>query len=99
MTKNELRRILEEIDIGQIRLNVFALYGLGRETENEQRTLLKAYYTYMSDRNFEESVRQAKQAHERFTTAIIQCDVFPNLDKVNPLNYPEEDEIPPKFGP
>jgi len=57
LTKNELRNILEEIDIGQIRLNVFALYGLGRETENEQRTLLKAYYTYMSDRNFEESVR------------------------------------------
>ena len=32
-------------------------------------------------------------------TAIIQCGVFPNLDKVSPLNYPEEDEIPAKFGP
>ena len=28
LTKNELRRILEEIDIGSIRQNVFSLYGL-----------------------------------------------------------------------
>jgi len=28
MTKNELRRILEEIDIGQIRQDVFAMYGM-----------------------------------------------------------------------
>mmetsp|Transcript_21674 Transcript_21674/g.26661 ORF Transcript_21674/g.26661 Transcript_21674/m.26661 type:complete len:108 (+) Transcript_21674:860-1183(+) len=53
----------------------------------------------MSDRTFEDQMCQAKKAHERFTTAIIQCDVFPNLDKVNPLSYPEEDEIPPRFSP
>lgn len=39
-----------------------------------------------------------KQAHERFVTAILSCDVFPNLDKTDPLWYPEEDVIPDKFG-
>ena len=53
----------------------------------------------MSDRIFVEQMRQLKQAHERFTTAILQLDVFPNLDKNSPLLYPEEDEIPEKFGP
>lgn len=60
---------------------------------------MKAYYTYMSDRHFVEQMRQTKQAHERFTTAILQLDVFPNLDKNSPLLYPEEDEMPAKFGP
>ena len=57
LTKNELRKILEEIDIGGIRKQVFALYGLEDEKESEQRTLLKAYYTFMSNRTFEEQVR------------------------------------------
>ena len=57
------RSILEEIDIGAIRQSVFALYEIGNEPaaemlqQSEQRTLLKAFYTYMSDRNFEEQVR------------------------------------------
>ena len=53
----------------------------------------------MSDRIFVEQMRQVKQAHERFTAAILQLDVFPNLDKNSPLLYPEEDEVPEKFGP
>lgn len=63
LTKNELRRILEEIDIGGVRQQVFELYGLTSSKEgcglenDEQRTLLKAYYSYMSDRGFEEQVR------------------------------------------
>ena len=77
---------------------MFQLYGFS-EGEYEQKVLLKAYYTYMSDRNFTEQIRQTKQAHERFTAAILQLDVFPNLDKNSPLMYPEEDEIPAKFGP
>ena len=59
---------------------------------------MKAYFTYMSDREFVAQVKLAKQSHERFVTAILQCDVFPNLDKVSPLEYPEEDDIPARFG-
>ena len=56
LTKNELRKILEELDIATIRRQVFNLYGvqLADNLGEEQRTLLKAYYTYMSDRHFQE---------------------------------------------
>ena len=61
LTKNELRKILEELDIAAIRRQVFDLYNIqfdnvgdgdSGQDEEEQRTLLKAYYTYMSDRQF-----------------------------------------------
>lgn len=32
-------------------------------------------------------------------TAILACDVFPQLEKVDPILSPEDDEIPDKFGP
>ena len=32
-------------------------------------------------------------------TAILACDVFPQLERVEPLSTTDEDEIPPKFGP
>lgn len=60
LTNNELRKILEELDFGKIRRGVFTLYGLGDETEYAPRSLLKAYYTYMSDRHFMEAVWQAR---------------------------------------
>jgi hypothetical protein len=53
----------------------------------------------MIDKDFMQSVRDLKQSHERFVTAILASDVFPGLDVKNPLDYNEEDEIPPRFGP
>lgn len=32
-------------------------------------------------------------------TAILAADCFPSLEKINPLETKEEDEIPSKFGP
>ena len=31
--------------------------------------------------------------------AIMSCDVFPGLEKNNPLSSADEDVIPDKFGP
>lgn len=31
--------------------------------------------------------------------AILNCDVFPGLDKTNPLSSVDEEVIPDKFGP
>ena len=56
LTKNEVRKILEEMDIQQIRQQVFQLYGLS-ELQLEERLLYKAYISYMSDRHFVEQVR------------------------------------------
>ena len=53
----------------------------------------------MGDRQFTEQVRRAKQAHERYVTAILACDVFPGLDRSDPLASSDEDLIPEKFGP
>lgn len=52
LTKNEVRRILESIDVAGIRRSTFELYGIFEPHEDEQRSLIKAYFTYMSDREF-----------------------------------------------
>jgi hypothetical protein len=52
----------------------------------------------MIDKEFMQSIRETKQAHERYMTAILASDVFPNLEARDPLASLDEDEIPPKFG-
>jgi len=52
----------------------------------------------MSDKQFVEAIRKIKQSHERFITAILICDVFPGLDRTNPLDSRDEDIIPDQFG-
>ena len=95
LTKTEAKDVLSKLDMREVRTKVFALFGI----VYDERSLVKAYYTFMSDRTFTEQVRQSKQAHERFMTAILSCDVFPGLDKVDPLSSPDEDLVPEKFGP
>ena len=90
-----MKDILASLDIMKIRSDVFDLYGI----KYDERALLKAYYTFMVDQQLIQIVRQIKQSHERFTTAILSCDVFPGLEKTNPLDAPDEDVVPDKFGP
>jgi hypothetical protein len=56
LTKNEVRDVLGSLDMREIRTQVFKLYSL----EYDERSMVKAYYTFMSDRSFSEQVRQAK---------------------------------------
>jgi hypothetical protein len=98
ITKNETQTILEGLDIRKIRQDVFRLYGFA-DFEYEERALLKAYYTYMSDSKFVEKKRQLSELHEKYVTAILICDVFPGLDRNDPLSHPDEDEVPAKFKP
>jgi hypothetical protein len=32
-------------------------------------------------------------------TAILACDVYPQIERSEPLTTTEDDPIPPKFGP
>jgi hypothetical protein len=89
-----MKDILSGLDTRQLRQDVFKLYDL----MIEERDLIKAYYTYMNDQKLVQEIRTIKQSHERFMTAILSCDVFPGLDKTNPLDSKEEDPIPEKFG-
>lgn len=48
----------------------------------------------MLDKDFMQQIRETKQSHERFMTAILASDVFMGLDTNNPLDSSQEDEIP-----
>ncbi len=63
------------------------------------RVLQKAHYTFMLDKDFMQQIRETKQSHERFMTAILASDVFPGLDTKDPLETTLEDEVPQRFGP
>ena len=100
LTKNEMKDILMNIDVQSIRASAFEMYGLPEPSPRQpsHRILQKAHYTFMIDKEFMQEVRDIKQAHERFMTAILGSDIFPGLDTKNPLNSPDVDEIPEKFG-
>lgn len=53
----------------------------------------------MIDKDFTQAIREVKQSHERWVTAILGSDVFPGLDTKSPLESAEEDVIPARFGP
>ena len=97
VTKNETKAILESLNILQIRMDVFRLYGFA-DYEYESRALKKAYYTYMSDSKFAAKKQKIAESHEKYMTAILICDVFPGLEKNDPLSSPDEDEVPARFN-
>ena len=100
ITKNEMKDILMNMDVQTIRAKVFQLYGLPEPSPRQpsHRILQKAHYTFMIDKDFMQSVKDAKQSHERFMTAILASDVFPYLDTKNPLDSSEPDDLPARFG-
>jgi chitinase len=92
-----MKDILQGLDTAKIRQECFVLFGLPANLTDQD--LKKAYYTYMSDPNLVKEVTQLKQSHERYMVGIMTCDVFPGLDKQNPLSTTKEDVIPDKYGP
>lgn len=89
------------MDVQTIRTKVFQMYGLPEPSPKNpsHKILQKAHYTFMIDRDFMQEVRQVKQSHEHYMTAILASDVFPMLDVKNPLESLEDDSIPDRFGP
>jgi len=90
-----MKDILSQLDTRVMRLEVYKLYKLPPMDES---ALQRAYITFMVDQALVQKVRVIKQSHERFMIAILNCDVFPGLDKHNPLASAQEDLIPDKFG-
>lgn len=80
----------------KLRSDVFKLFGLQNVKEGD---LIKAYTSFLIDQPHLLKLRQIKQSHERFLSAILNCDVFPGLEKANPLDSTAEDAIPDKYGP
>ncbi len=78
------------------------MHGLPEPSPRQpsHRILQKAHYTFMVDRDFMQRVRDIKQQHERYMTAILASDVFPSLESLDPLaSLDQEDPIPARFGP
>lgn len=100
ITKGQLKDILKELDVWAIRNRVFDLFGFAELNEPSVRTLMKAHLIFLSEdsRKFDQDIREIRQSHQRYLTAILACDVFPGLDKSDPLAKKEEDPIPEKFG-
>lgn len=96
-----MKDILANMDVQTIRGKVFEMFGLPEPSPRNpsHRILQKAHYTFMIDKDFMQQIRETKQSHERFMTAILASDVFPGLDTANPLDSKNEDDIPQRFGP
>ena len=62
ITKNEMKDILMNMDVQTIRAKVFQLYGLPEPSPRQpsHRILQKAHYTFMIDKDFMQSVKDAK---------------------------------------
>lgn len=99
VTKGQLTDILKQIDVWDIRNKVFDLFGFGELNEPTYKTLIKAHLSFIcSDNTFETQIRDLRQSHQRYLTAILAADIFPGLDKIDPLQSREQDVIPEKYG-
>jgi hypothetical protein len=43
-------------------------------------------------------IKEIRQSHQRFMTDILAADVFPGLDRKDPLDTKDEEVIPEKYG-
>ena len=50
----------------------------------------------MIDSDFMTKVKEVKVIHERYLTAILTTEEFPELER-DPFEHREEDEVPKKF--
>ena len=99
LTKKELFDICKKIDFWKIRNNVFDLFGFGHLNEPAHRTLMKCHLVFMqNDSHFSQQIKEIRQSHQRFMTDILVADVFPGLDRKDPLKTKEDEVIPEKYG-
>ena len=67
MTKNELRCIMNQLDLFNLREQVFKLYRVSVPKPNidpPHEILMRAHYTYMEDPIFEKDIQQLRKDHE-----------------------------------
>jgi hypothetical protein len=101
INKGQLMEIMRKLDVWEIRNKVFEVYGLSELNEPSYRTLIKAHLIFLSSegsKTFEQTIRYLRQGHQRYMTAILASDVFPGLDKTNPLDSKQETSIPDRYG-
>ncbi len=81
MTKNELRHIMNQLDLFNLREQVFKLYrvSMPRPTiDPPHEILMRAHYTYMEDPFFEKDIQQLRKDHEQFMSLLLENYTFCN---------------------
>lgn len=56
--------------------------------EPTYKTLIKAHVKFLASdesKQFDQKVRNLRDSHKRYMTAILASDVFPGLDRADPL--------------
>ena len=90
VTKNEMKNIMNSLDLWQIRAEVFKLYQVPVPQpllDPPHEILMRAHYTYMADDNFDQQIRKLKQDHEKYIAILLE-----NIDFVKDMEdmYTEE---------
>mmetsp|Transcript_6773 Transcript_6773/g.10896 ORF Transcript_6773/g.10896 Transcript_6773/m.10896 type:complete len:163 (-) Transcript_6773:29-517(-) len=75
LTKNELKNVMNSLDLWEIRLQVFRLFGIPvpmPDIDPPHEILMRAHYTYIIDQDFDQSIRELKHEHERQLGMLIE---------------------------
>ena len=75
ITKNEMKSIMNGLDLWKIRQQVFQLYNVpvpNPEIDPPHEILMRAHYTYIIDVDFDKKIRKLKQDHELYITTLLE---------------------------
>ena len=75
ITRNEMKWIMNKLDLWRIRSDVFAIYNipLSRpDIDPPHEVLMRAHYTYMIDTKFDQRIRMMKDNHEKYITTLLE---------------------------
>ena len=75
VTKNEMKNIMNSLDLWQIRYEVFKLYQIPVPQpllDPPHEILMRAHYTYMADEHFDQGIRLLKEEHEKYIAVLLE---------------------------
>ena len=75
ITKNEMKSIMNALDLWKIRQQVFDLYEIPvpkLEIDPPHEILMRAHYSYIADTEFDQKIRRLKQDHEKYIATLLE---------------------------
>ena len=79
ITKNEMKSIMNALDLWKIRQQVFDLYGIPvpkPEIDPPHEILMRAHYSFIADTEFDQKIRRLKQDHEKYIATLLENITF-----------------------
>lgn len=75
LTRNELKSVINSLDVYQLRLDVFKLYQIPVENpilDPPHEILMRAHYTYIFDTEFDKKIQNLKEKHEKYVALLLE---------------------------